>query len=86
VLRANGHPLTRKAGAAVSPARRAGAIHALDSINHFFSVNGMYLVGASYWNLCIGREPGEIKDDAEGVRCLQNLGQNMAWLLSRLAE
>lgn len=84
VLRANGHPLTRRAGAAVSAVRRAGSIHVLDSINHFFSVNGMYIVGSSYWNLCIGREPGEIRADEEGVQTMRDLGRNMAWLLERL--
>jgi len=84
VLRANGHPLTRRVGAAVSAVRRAGSIHALDSINHFFSVNGMFIVGSSYWNLGIGREPGEIHGDEEGVQCMRDLGRNMAWLLERL--
>jgi multimeric flavodoxin WrbA len=86
VLRANGHPLTRKVGAAVSAVRRAGSLHTLDSINHFFSVNGMLIVGSSYWNLCIGREPGEIHDDAEGVHCMQELGRNMAWAIKRLTS
>ena len=85
VIRANGHLLTRKVGAAVSAVRRAGSIHALDTINHFFSVNGMFIVGSSYWNLCLGREIGEIHDDDEGVRCMHDLGRNMAWALYRLS-
>ena len=84
VARANGNMLARKVGAAVSPMRRAGAIHVLDSINHFFGVAGMYTAGSSYWNLAIGREPGEIQDDPEGVQCMKDLGANMAWALQKL--
>ena len=36
VSRANGDMLARKVGAAVVAARRAGAIHVFNSINHFF--------------------------------------------------
>ncbi len=39
VGRANGNLLRRKVGAAVVVARRAGAIHAFDTINHFFLQN-----------------------------------------------
>lgn len=84
VIRANGHPLTRKVGAAVSAVRRAGSIHALDTMNHFFLVNGMVVPGSSYWNLGIGREVGDVQQDAEGVACMQHLGANIAWLLQRL--
>lgn len=85
VVRANGDLLRRKVGAAVSAMRRAGAVSVLDSISHFFSVNGMLSVGSSYWNLCIGREIGEIHEDLEGVECMRELGRNMAWTLGRLA-
>ena len=84
VLRNNGNPLSRKVGAAVSAVRRAGSIHALDTMNHFFQVMGMVTPGSSYWNLGIGREQGEVADDAEGVQCMQNLGANIAWLLKKL--
>jgi len=84
VLRANGNLLNRKVGAAVSAVRRAGSIHALDTMNHFFQVMGMVTPGSSYWNLGIGREPGEVEDDAEGKKCMADLGENIAWLLGKL--
>jgi len=55
VTRANGDQLRRKIGAAVIAVRRAGAIHAFDSINHFFLISQMIVVGSSYWNVGIGR-------------------------------
>jgi len=84
VVRANGNPLMRKVGVALSAVRRAGSIHALDTINHLFSVLGLYTVGSSYWNLCIGKDPGEVMDDPEGMRTLQDLADNTAWLLKKI--
>jgi multimeric flavodoxin WrbA len=86
VARANGNFLRRKAGAAVVVARRAGAIHAFDSINHFFLINEMIVPGSNYWNVGVGREKGEVEHDEEGVRTMTVLGQNLAWLLRKLAD
>lgn len=84
VTRANGDLLKRKVGAAVVVARRGGAIHAFDSINHFFQITQMIIPGSNYWNVGIGREPGEVEGDAEGLQTMRVLGQNMAWLMKRL--
>ena len=84
VARANGHMFQRKAGAAVVAARRAGAIHVLDSINHFFLISQMIVPGSSYWNLSLAQDLGDFAKDAEGVRTMQDLGRNMAWLLRKL--
>jgi multimeric flavodoxin WrbA len=84
VARANGNCYRRKAGAAVVAVRRAGAIHAFDSINHFFLISEMIIPGSSYWNIGIGRNVGEVDHDEEGIKTMADLGQNMAWLLKRL--
>ncbi len=83
-LRASGSPLKHKAGAGVIAVRRAGAIHAFDSINHFFLINQMIIPGSSYWNIGIGREKGEVLKDEEGMRTMKDLGKNMAWLLKKI--
>ena len=83
VARANGHALKRKAGAAVVAVRRAGSIHAYDTINHFFLINQLIVPGSSYWNIGIGREKGEVEKDEEGIQTMKTLGQNMAWLLQK---
>jgi multimeric flavodoxin WrbA len=82
----NGGFFTRKPGAAVVAARRGGAIHVFDTINHFFLISQMIVVGSSYWNVGIGREKGEVDADEEGQRTMINLGKNMAWLMGKLAE
>jgi multimeric flavodoxin WrbA len=84
VGRANGDLYQRKVGAAVVAVRRGGAIHAFNSLNHFFTIGQMVIVGSSYWNIGIGREPGAVSSDEEGMKTMQRLGQNMAWLLKKL--
>ena len=82
-LRGAGNPLRRKIGAAVIAVRRAGAIHAFDSINHFFLINEMIVPGSSYWNIAVGREKGEVSKDEEGLKTMRVLGENIAWLLKK---
>jgi len=84
VARANDDVLRRKVGAAVVAVRRGGAIHAFDTINHFFFISQMVVPGSSYWNIGIGREPGEVKDDEEGIATMKALGANMAWVMKKL--
>ena len=81
---ANGGLYARKVGAAVIAVRRAGAIHAFDTINHFFGISNMFTVGSSYWNLGLGMNPGDVEKDEEGIRTMRNLGANMAWLLGKI--
>jgi len=86
VARANSDMLRRKVGAAVVAVRRAGAIHVFDTINHFFLISQMIVPGSFYWNLGIGRKPGEVEQDSEGLETMELLGQNMAWLLKKIGE
>ncbi len=83
VARANDDMLKRKVGAAVVAVRRAGSIHAFDTMNHFFLIGQMIIPGSSYWNLGIGRAKGEVEQDEEGLKTMQTLAQNMAWLLKK---
>ncbi len=85
VAGANGGLLKRKVGAAVIAVRRAGEIHAFDSINHFFLISQMIVPGSCYWNVGIGREKGEVEKDEEGLRTMKVLGENLAWLLKCVA-
>jgi multimeric flavodoxin WrbA len=84
VGRANENMYRRKVGAAVVAVRRAGAIHAFDTMNHFFLIGEMIVPGSSYWNIGVGREIGDVEKDEEGVSTMRTLGRNMAWLLKRL--
>lgn len=85
VARANNDMFRRRVGAAVVAKRRGGAIHVFNSINHFFFIGQMIVPGSRYWNMGIGLKPGEVSEDAEATETMQILGQNMAWLLKKLA-
>ena len=84
VAKGSGRSLSRKVGAAVSAVRRAGAIHTLDTIQHFFLVNDMVIAGSTYWNMSIALKAGEYENDAEGVATMKRLGENIVWLLDKL--
>jgi len=86
VARANDFLFKRKIGAAVVAVRRAGAMHAFDSLNHFFTISEMIIVGSSYWNIGIGREIGDVDTDEEGISTMTTLGKNMAWLLKKISN
>jgi multimeric flavodoxin WrbA len=84
VARANDYLFARKVGAAVVAVRRAGATFAFSAINFFFFIQQMMVPGSVYWNLGIGREPGEVQKDEEGMVTFKTLGRNMAWLLKKI--
>lgn len=81
VCGANGGLLKRKVGASIAVARRAGATTTLNSLNHYFLISEMFVVGSSYWNLAFGRSQGEVSEDAEGLETMRNLGKNMAFAI-----
>lgn len=82
--RAAGHRLKRKVGAAVIAVRRGGAMPAFNTINNFFLINQMLVPGSSYWNFAIGRTPGDVLQDTEGLQTIQTLAENMSWLLKKM--
>jgi len=84
VAKANSDMFKRKVGAAIVAVRRGGAIHAFDSINHFFLISQMIIPGSSYWNMGFGLEKGDAKKDEEGLQTMSALGRNMAWLLKKI--
>ncbi len=84
VGRANGNVLKRKVGAGVVAVRRAGSNHAFASLNYLFLISEMIIPGSSYWNMALGRSPGDVMNDAEGIATMKTLGKNMAWLMKKI--
>jgi multimeric flavodoxin WrbA len=81
VARSNGRMFKRKVGGSVVAVRRSGAIHTLDTMDHFFLSGEMIIVGRA---IGIGREKGEVEKDEEGITLVKSLGQRMAWLLGKI--
>jgi multimeric flavodoxin WrbA len=84
VTLANGSCLAGKIGAAVSAVRRAGAQHAINTMHHFFSISQMPIATSTYWNMSYGAAKGETEHDVEGIQTMDNLGENMAWLMKSI--
>jgi len=84
VARANDDMFKKKVGAAVVAVRRAGAIPTFDAINRFFLISQMIVPGSSYWNIGIGQKKGDVQNDPEGLKTMEDLGKNIAWLLKKL--
>jgi multimeric flavodoxin WrbA len=84
VARSNGDLFKQKVGAAIVAVRRAGGIPTFDAINHFFLINQMIVPGSSYWNVGFGLNKGDVENDDEGIKTMEDLGRNMAWLLKKL--
>jgi multimeric flavodoxin WrbA len=81
VSRANGGMYRDKVGATVAVFRRSGAMHAVDTMNHFFLSMQIVIVGRA---IAVGRDKGEVQKDEEGMQLAKALGQRMAWLLKKL--
>ncbi len=84
VNRANDFMFQRKVGAAIVAARRGGQVAAFDTINHYFLACQMIVAGANYWNMGIGKDIGDVESDVEGMENMNNLGENMTWLLNKI--
>ncbi len=84
VARANNDMFKRKVGAAVVAVRRAGGMPTFDAINHLFFISQMIVPGSSYWNIGVGGKKGDVEADEEGMKTMDDLGKNMAWLIKKL--
>lgn len=84
VSRANGFFLRHKIGAAVIAQRRAGADAIQADIHRMFLMSEMIIPGSTYWNMGFGQAPGEVNTDEEGLKNMENLGENIAWLLDKI--
>lgn len=78
------HLMRRKVGAPVVAVRRGGAIQVYNAMMAFFGISQMIVPCSSYWNMGFGLNPGEVENDAEGLRTMDNLGDNMAFVLQKL--
>lgn len=46
----------------------------------------MFVTGSIYWNIGYGQMPGDVVRDSEALANMENLGRNMAYLLTVLEE
>lgn len=84
VSMANDYILAGKAGAPIVTARRAGAMTTYSQIAIWYPINGMILVGSSYWNVGFGLEKGEVEKDEEALETVEKFGANLAQVVKKL--
>ena len=46
----------------------------------------MIVVGSTYWNMVYGKDVGDVSNDEEGIENMRNIGENMAWLLTKIND
>ena len=73
--------LRMKFGAAVVSCRRGGASATFDQLNKYFTISQMPIVSSCYWNMVHGFTATDVYADKEGVRTMQVLADNMAYLI-----
>lgn len=78
--------LKYKVGVSVAVARRGGALNAIDTMNHFFLNHEMFVIGSTYWNMAYGQMPGDVLNDNEALANMDNLAENMIWLLHKTEQ
>ena len=76
-----GSSIKLKFGASIVSCRRGGASAAFDQLNKYFTIAQMPVVSSCYWNQIHGYTPEDVYKDEEGVRTLQVLANNMAYLI-----
>ncbi len=84
VAGANGRLFRHKLGAGIAAERRSGAVCAVDTINHYFGISGMFSAGSRYWNNAKGLRPGDVENDEEGIDTMRQLGENIAWFVKKI--
>jgi multimeric flavodoxin WrbA len=72
-----------KPAAAVAVCRRGGATAAFQTLQMPFQMVNMPLATSQYWNIVYGREPGDAKQDAEGLQTMRTMARNMAWMIKQ---
>ncbi len=82
----NGKLLKHKIGAVVVAQRRAGGSAIQASIHHMFLMSEMIIPGSTYWNLGFGRDKGDVLSDEEAMQNMENLGENIYWLLDKMRK
>lgn len=73
-----------KPAACICAARRAGTTATYDQLNKYLGIKRMIPVPSQYWNMVIGHNAEEVREDVEGMEIMRTIGKSMAWMLKVL--
>ena len=57
---------------------------AFQSLNMYFTISNMTVVGSQYWNQVHGFTPEDVQQDKEGLQTMRTLGMNMVWQIKNI--
>lgn len=79
---------SKKAGAAITVARRAGYMTAFSELLLWYTVNDIIVVGSGYWSMGIAGKGGAVnaEEDTEGLLTLDHLADNMVHVVTQLKK
>lgn len=79
---------SKKVGAAITVARRAGYMTAFSELLLWYTVNDIIVVGSGYWSMGIAGKGGTVnaEEDAEGLLTLDHLADNMVHVVTQLQK
>lgn len=83
--RKEGRIFSRKVGAPIAVARRAGHNFVLAQLLYWFLINDMIVPGSTYWTVALAGAGGarDAANDREALATLDHLAENIAWLLEK---
>lgn len=81
VFYASGKVFAGKPGFTVAVARRGGTTASVDVLSKYFAISGMLYVGSTYWGTAHGAKPGQVMEDAEGLKTVRNSSAYLAWVM-----
>jgi multimeric flavodoxin WrbA len=73
-----------KVGGPLVVARRAGKTLAFVELLQWFHIMQIINPGSTYWNVAVGWDKGEVRQDEEGMATAWNFGKNVANLVKKL--
>ncbi len=79
---------SKKVGAAITVARRAGYMTAFSELLLWYTVNDIIVVGSGYWTMGIAGKGGAVnaEEDTEGLSTLDHLADNMVHVVTQLKK
>ena len=76
--------LKNKVGGALACHAFTGGVNAIQQMHSMFFNVQMIVPGVSYWPVATGLQPGDVEQDAGGLRYAEELGRAVARLVRRL--
>ena len=68
-----------KVGAAICTLRRSGGMETYQQLLGLMDAMEMLIVTSDYWGAVHGADPGEVRQDTEGMEVIAKLARNVAW-------